>query len=97
MHSEGIFRLYTESAINDFYRHFSVRCGDDLPVPDQLLLGRESATRNQRSIENAMCFGVFEGNKNVAFGRVIMDCATYAYIGTCSYWNRIAGEGCRNY
>jgi GNAT superfamily N-acetyltransferase len=35
----------------------------------------------QRSIENAVCFGVFDGNKQVGFARVITDRATYAYIG----------------
>jgi len=35
----------------------------------------------QRSIENAMCFGVFDGDKQVGFARVITDRATYAYIG----------------
>ena len=35
----------------------------------------------QRSIENALCFGVFDGDKQVGFARVITDRATYAYIG----------------
>lgn len=35
----------------------------------------------QRSIENALCFGVFHGSQQVGFARVITDYATYAYIG----------------
>jgi GNAT superfamily N-acetyltransferase len=35
----------------------------------------------QRSIENSLCFGVFDGDKQVGFARVITDRATYAYIG----------------
>ena len=35
----------------------------------------------QRSIENAMCFGVFCGSRQVGFARVVTDQATYAYIG----------------
>jgi len=35
----------------------------------------------QRSIDNALCFGVFHGNQQVGFARVITDYATYAYIG----------------
>lgn len=34
-----------------------------------------------RSIENAMCFGAFDGDKQVGFARVITDRATYAYVG----------------
>ncbi len=35
----------------------------------------------RRSIENAVCFGVFDGDNQVGFARVITDRATYAYIG----------------
>ena len=34
-----------------------------------------------RSIENALCFGVYEGSKQVGFARVISDLATFAYLG----------------
>jgi GNAT superfamily N-acetyltransferase len=34
-----------------------------------------------RSIENSLCFGVYDGSHQVAFARVISDFATYAYIG----------------
>ena len=34
-----------------------------------------------RSIENSLCFGVYDGDKQVGFARVISDFATYAYIG----------------
>ena len=32
-----------------------------------------------RAIQNSICFGVFDGQTLVAFGRVITDFATYAY------------------
>jgi GNAT superfamily N-acetyltransferase len=35
----------------------------------------------QRSIDNALCFGVFDREQQVGFARVITDRATYAYIG----------------
>lgn len=35
----------------------------------------------QRSIENSLCFGVFDGEQQVGFARVVTDRATYAYIG----------------
>src|SRR5258708_15537156 len=34
-----------------------------------------------RSIENSLCFGVFDGVKQIGFARVITDYSTYAYLG----------------
>jgi GNAT superfamily N-acetyltransferase len=33
-----------------------------------------------RAIENSLCFGAFEGDRQVAFARVVTDRATYAYV-----------------
>ena len=35
----------------------------------------------QKSIEHALCFGVYDGEAQVGFARVISDFATIAYIG----------------
>jgi N-acetylglutamate synthase-like GNAT family acetyltransferase len=34
----------------------------------------------KRSIEGALCFGVFEGEKQIGFARMITDKATFAYL-----------------
>jgi GNAT superfamily N-acetyltransferase len=34
----------------------------------------------ERSIENSLCFGIFENSKQVGFARVITDRATFAYL-----------------
>ena len=34
----------------------------------------------QRAIENSLCFGVFQGEAQVGFARVITDQATFAYL-----------------
>lgn len=34
-----------------------------------------------RAIENSLCFGVYQGSKQVGFARVISDFATVAYLG----------------
>jgi GNAT superfamily N-acetyltransferase len=47
----------------------------------------------QRSIENALCFGVFEYDKQVGFARVITDYATYAYIGDVFILESHRGKG----
>jgi len=47
----------------------------------------------QRSIENALCFGIFEGDAQVGFARVITDRATYAYIGDLFVLESHRGQG----
>src|SRR4029078_10219382 len=34
----------------------------------------------ERSIENSLCFGAFDGREQVGFARVITDYATFAYV-----------------
>ena len=38
----------------------------------------------RRSIEHSLCFGVYKGDQQAGFARVITDYATFAYIATCS-------------
>ena len=35
----------------------------------------------QRSIDNSVNFGVFDGHKQIGFARVVTDLATFAYLG----------------
>jgi len=35
----------------------------------------------ERSIDNSLCFGVFDDGEQVGFARVITDYATFAYVG----------------
>jgi len=46
-----------------------------------------------RSIENSLCFGVYSGNQQVGFARVISDFATYAYIADVFVLNTHRGCG----
>ncbi len=34
----------------------------------------------QRSIENSLCFGIYQSDRQIGFARVITDCATFAYL-----------------
>ena len=34
----------------------------------------------EKAIRNSLCFGVYEGQRQVGFGRAVTDCATYAYL-----------------
>ena len=54
----------------------------------QDFLSRESYWANTRTIEqtmtaieNSICFGVYKGDRQIGFARVISDRATFAYIG----------------
>jgi GNAT superfamily N-acetyltransferase len=47
----------------------------------------------QRSIDNALCFGLFDGDRQVGFARVITDRATYAYIGDVFILESHRGRG----
>jgi len=46
-----------------------------------------------RSIENSLCFGVYEEGKQIGFARVISDYATYAYIGDVFVLEPFRGRG----
>lgn len=37
--------------------------------------------QTERAIKNSICFGVYAGEKQIGFARVVSDCATFAYIG----------------
>ncbi len=46
-----------------------------------------------RSIENALCFGIYKQSQQVGFARVISDYATYAYIGDVFVVEAHRGQG----
>lgn len=37
--------------------------------------------QTKTAIENSICFGVYDGEKQIGFGRVVSDRATFAYVG----------------
>jgi len=63
-------------------------------------LSRESYWAQNRTleqtrlaIENSLCFGVFAGPRQVAFGRVVTDFATFAYVGDIFVSKEFRGRG----
>ena len=46
-----------------------------------------------RSIENSLCFGIYAGNQQAGFARVISDFATYAYIADVFVLDTYRGRG----
>ena len=47
----------------------------------------------KRSIENSLCFGVYQGDRQVGFARVITDFATIAYLGDVFILPEHRGKG----
>ena len=47
----------------------------------------------QRSIENSLCFGVYQGENQVGFARVITDTATFGYLADVFILPEHRGKG----
>lgn len=46
-----------------------------------------------RTVENSLCFGMYDGNKQIAFARVITDYAVHAYIADVFVLEPYRGRG----
>ena len=68
-------------AIHDFLAHFSYWARN---VPLSTV---------QKSIENSLCFGIYDGNKQVGFARVITDYAVFAYLADVFILEAYRGRG----
>ncbi|HEV7673800.1 MAG TPA: GNAT family N-acetyltransferase [Candidatus Angelobacter sp.] len=47
----------------------------------------------RRSIETSIAFGVYHGQRQVGFGRIISDCATFAYLADVFILPAYRGRG----
>src|SRR5574338_583072 len=47
----------------------------------------------QKSIDNSLCFGIYKGEEQVGFARVISDFATYAYLADVFVLEQERGKG----
>lgn len=50
-------------------------------------------SRVQTSIENSLCFGVYHGEKQIGFAKVISDFSTIAYLGDVYIVEEYRGKG----
>ena len=55
----------------------------------------QSRTREQTetAIENSICFGLYHGERQIGFARVVSDRATFAYIGDVYVTDEFRGRG----
>ena len=49
--------------------------------------------QTKRAIEHSICFGVYDGERQVAFARVVSDRATFAYLGDVFVIPEYQGRG----
>ena len=47
----------------------------------------------KRGIDNSLCFGVYRGDEQIGFARVISDLATFAYVGDVFILKEFRGRG----
>lgn len=47
----------------------------------------------EKSIQNALCFGLYDGNKQIGFARVVTDKATFAYLADVFVLESYRGKG----
>ena len=50
-------------------------------------------SRVHTSIENSLCFGLYDGDGQIGFARVISDCAVIAYLSDVFILERYRGRG----
>jgi len=82
----GAFLISTDRKRLDleFIHGFLTKCYWARGIPRKLVA---------RSIQNSLCFGVYKTKRQIGFGRVISDFATYAYIGDVFIVAPYCGQG----
>jgi len=55
--------------------------------------GSRTKEQTVTAIEHSICFGVYDGDRQIGFARVISDCATYAYLGDVFVLEEFRGRG----
>jgi GNAT superfamily N-acetyltransferase len=83
----GSFRISTDPAqldlalIHEFLSHRSYWAAG---IPLEIV---------RRSIENSLCFGMYQGQRQVGFARVVTDKSTFAYLGDVFVLEEFRGRG----
>lgn len=52
-----------------------------------------SREQTETAIENSICFGLYQGERQIGFARVVSDLATFAYIGDVYVLDEFRGRG----
>ena len=54
---------------------------------------RRTPEQTRKAIENSICFGVYDSDRQIGFGRVVTDQATFAYVGDIFILPEYRGRG----
>jgi len=54
---------------------------------------KRALEQTKTAIENSICFGLYEGRRQIGFARVVTDKATFAYLGDVFVLDGFRGEG----
>ncbi len=49
--------------------------------------------QTRKAIQNSICFGVYAGQRQIGFARVVSDLATFAYLGDVFVLKEFRGQG----
>ena len=49
--------------------------------------------QTRTAIEHSLCFGVYQGDRQIGFARVVSDQATFAYVGDVFVLDEFRGQG----
>ncbi|HSU25617.1 MAG TPA: GNAT family N-acetyltransferase [Pyrinomonadaceae bacterium] len=49
--------------------------------------------QTRRAIANSLCFGMYDGDRQIGFARVVSDLATFAYVGDVFVLKEYRGHG----
>lgn len=55
--------------------------------------GERTREQTETAIANSICFGVYDGDRQIGFGRVVSDKSTFAYVGDVYIIEEFRGQG----
>lgn len=70
--------------INSIHKFLSTKAYWSIGIPRDTV---------KRAIDNSLCFGLYDGKKQIGFARVISDFATIAYLGDVYILEKYRGQG----
>ncbi len=62
-------------------------------VEDSYWAKKRTPAQTRTAIEHSICFGVYDGERQIGFARVVSDCSTFAYIGDVFVIDEYRGLG----
>jgi GNAT superfamily N-acetyltransferase len=62
-------------------------------VEDSYWARDRTPEQTKSAIENSICFGVYHGDRQIGFARVVSDHATFAYLGDVFILDEYRGQG----